>query len=353
MRRKATVLLVDDSMVLRQALRKVIDRSDDLRVIDTASHGRSGVEKVRSLEPDLVFLDVEMPVMNGLEALAEIRASHPKLPVIMFSTLTSEGAEVTLDALALGASDYAVKPKTSGIAESVRLVERDLLTKARALLGLGRPTGSAGPTTLAPAPTIGRPSAVVVGCSTGGPTALKTVLDAIRRPLPVPMFVVQHMPATFTAIHAERLDQTTATTVVEATHGMSALPGHCYIAPGDRHMILRRTAGRIVISLSDSPPVNYCRPAVDPLFLSADPAYGGNVLAVMLTGMGHDGLDGTRAIARSGGMVIVQDEATSAVWGMPGAVATAGLANEVLPIQRIGGRLISLCQPMSAGALTR
>ncbi|MEM8926263.1 MAG: chemotaxis response regulator protein-glutamate methylesterase [Actinomycetota bacterium] len=347
-RRKATVLLIDDSAVIRSALSRCINRCDDLVVINTASNGRIGVDMVRTLDPDIVVLDVEMPVMNGLEALAEIRSSHPKLPVLMFSSLTEDGAGVTLEALALGASDYTLKPKTSGIAESVRMVERELLSKIRTLVWAGRPAVGDTTTTSTVTPTTVRPGAVVVGCSTGGPVAFERLLSAIATPLPVPIYVVQHMPPKYTRVFAERLDQMTPTTVVEASDGINAQPGHCYIAPGGFHMGLRRTGGRVVIRIVDTPPIKSCKPSIEPLFMSADAAYGHNLVAVVLTGMGQDGLDGCRQISQNGGIVIAQDEATSAVWGIPGAVVRAGVATEVLPIDRIGGRVGALCAPRIA-----
>ena len=366
---KARVLLVDDSAVVRSILSRCINRCDDLTVVDTARNGRVGVEMVQKHNPDVVVLDVEMPVMNGIEALAEIRASHPRLPVLMFSALTDDGAEVTLEALSLGASDYALKPKTDGIADSVRQVEGELLAKIRTLVwpGYPQPRNGARPSTVTPltpaAPTVptvqtptvalNRPSAVVIGCSTGGPVAFERLLTTMPAPLSVPMFVVQHMPPRYTRIFAERLDQVASTKVVEAENAMTAEPGTCYIAPGGFHMGLLRQSGRVVIRIVDTEPIKSCKPSIEPLFMSAETAYGKNLLAVVLTGMGQDGLDGCRTISESGGFVLAQDEATSAVWGIPGAVVRAGLASEVLPIDQIGPKVSALCARQPAAVAAR
>lgn len=381
----ARVLLIDDSSTIRGLLSRLINGQAGMQVVGTAANGRLGVEQVRALDPDLVVLDIEMPVMTGLEALAEIRKSHPRTPVIMFSTLTEKGAEATLTALELGASAYATKPQSSGsMITALEEVKDDLVAKIRALVratarttpaapggrgraGLaapGRPA-NAGEAAAAPAATgpgavvtrkqssTGRVYAVVVGSSTGGPNAVEKFLLGIVRPLPVPIFLTQHMPPTFTSVLAKRLDTKVSTTVVEGADGMVAKPGHCYIAPGGMHMRIEPQGTSTVLVVEDGPMINSCKPSVEPLFSSAATMFGPSLLAVMLTGMGSDGVDGTAEIAKNGSAVIAQDEETSVVWGMPGAVAKAGLASEILPIDEIGPRVSMLAGSTATRPATR
>lgn len=341
----ARILLVDDSVVVRGLLSRTIDAESDLEVLSTAPNGRIGVEKVRSLEPDLVVLDVEMPEMNGLEALQEIRKTHPDLPIIMFSTLTGDGASVTVEALAKGASDYATKPTNTGnVMEAMKHVEAELISKIRTLVKARRPRRSSASNPVRTTTRRGNAAgvtAVVVGSSTGGPVALEQMLSRIDVALSVPMFIVQHMPETFTRALAERLDRKTVHHVVEAEQGMTAEPGTVYIAPGGKQMSLRSFGNHVTIRVTDDPPVNSCKPSVEPLFETAADIYGRNTLAVMLTGMGSDGTDGTRRLADLGCDVFAQDEATSVVWGMPGSVVDNGLATKVLPIDRVGPEIAS------------
>jgi two-component system chemotaxis response regulator CheB len=354
----AKILLIDDSSTIRGLLSRLINGQPGMQVIGTAANGKLGVERVRALNPDLVVLDIEMPVMTGLEALAEIRKSHPRLPVIMFSTLTENGAEATLTALELGASAYATKPQSSGsMVTALEVVKDDLVSKIKALVDATSTarSGSSPAVKLRkppPAPpsatparrtaSIGRIQAVVLGSSTGGPNALEKFLLGIVNPLPVPMFITQHMPPTFTAVLAKRLNTKVSSTVVEGQDGMVAKPGHCYIAPGGLHMGLEAQGTSTVLVVEDGPMINSCKPSVEPLFSSAAGHYGSLALAVMLTGMGSDGVDGTGELAAKGASVIVQDEETSVVWGMPGAVAKAGLATEILPLDEIGPRVAML-----------
>ncbi|MEM8747193.1 MAG: chemotaxis response regulator protein-glutamate methylesterase [Actinomycetota bacterium] len=352
----AKILLVDDSIVIRGMLSRFIDAESDLEVVSTAANGSIGVQKVDKYRPDLVVLDVEMPVMTGLEALKAIRQNHPTLPIIMFSTLTGRGATTTLDALSAGASDYALKPTASGAtSDALNQVRDELITKIRALVGARRSRATARPATRstpsashAPVSYAQRSSqrasvdAVVIGSSTGGPAALERVLHDIERPLDVPAFIVQHMPENFTRALAERLDRKTVHRVVEAEPGMTAEPGTFYVAAGGRHLRLRKRSVSVVLEVYDAPPINSCRPSVDPLFSSAAEIYGRHALTVMLTGMGADGTDGTRRLADAGADVLAQDEATSTVWGMPRSVVEAGLATEILPLDAIGPRIASL-----------
>ena len=344
-----SVLVADDSALVRRLVTGVLNDTPDIRVVGTAVNGRQAVDKTAELEPDLVTLDVEMPVMDGLSALRELRQLHPGLPVIMFSTLTERGASVTLDALAAGASDYVTKPSGAGsLSRALSDVGAQLVPRVRALTAGARRARLTVPTpalarTAPPAPArtaVGRGRAPVqvlaIGSSTGGPDALSKVIAALPEPPRVPVVIVQHMPALFTGMLARRLDQLGPTTVVEAVHDQPLMPGTVYVAPGGCHLeVVRRATGPRTV-LHEGPPENFSRPSVDVLFRSVATAYPGTALAVVLTGMGRDGRDGCAAIAATGSAVIAQDEASSVVWGMPGAVTEAGLADAVLPLLEIG-----------------
>ena len=336
------ILVVDDSVVIRKVLSETLSEDPELEIIGTASDGRLGLAKIAQLHPDLITLDVEMPVMNGLEALAEIRKLYPKLPVIMFSTLTEHGAGATLDALSLGASDYATKPSNTGSAAvAIEAIRAELIPKIKALCGVltirplrPRP---------APAPRIRisrRIEIVAIGTSTGGPNALAQVLPMFPKDFPIPIVVVQHMPPVFTRLLAERLAGRSAITVQEGTVGAVLRSGQAWIAPGNFHMTVNRAGMDWCLDLNQDPAENSCRPAVDVLFRSVAAACRGNVLAVVMTGMGSDGVRGAGIIRAAGGEVIVQDEASSVVWGMPGLVHAAGQADAVYPLEQLAPGII-------------
>lgn len=340
------VMVVDDSAVVRRLVTKVLDDEADVRVVGTAHNGRVALEKLASLKPDLVTLDIEMPEMDGLETLLHLRRTHPRLPVIMFSTLTERAAASTLEALARGASDYVTKPtRLSNPAEAIAAVREQILPKIRALVPTGASArGTAAvvpPAAVAATPRV-RPAGVppellVIGSSTGGPDALASVVRALPATLPVPVVVVQHMPPVFTRMLAQRLDGLGPLTVSEARDGDLLRPGHVLLAPGDHHVEARRdVGGRAHVALTQAPPENHCRPAVDVLFRTAAATHGARTLALVLTGMGQDGLRGAELLTELGAEVWAQDQATSVVWGMPGAVARAGLATRVLPGDQIG-----------------
>jgi two-component system chemotaxis response regulator CheB len=289
--------------------------------------------------------------MNGIEAVRAIRATRSRVPIIMFSTLTERGASATLDALSAGANEYVTKPANVGsVAQSMESVRQQLIPKIKALTG--RPMSS-GPAPVAAAPVAARPPAprtrapkepavLVIGSSTGGPEALSKVLPLLPAALPVPVLVVQHMPPVFTRQFAQRLDRLCALTVVEAGDGTPLVPGTVHIAPGDFHLTVGTSGTARRTALNQAPPENFCRPAVDVLFRSAVAAYDGAVLGVVLTGMGSDGRIGAGQIRDAGGTVIAQDQATSVVWGMPGAVTQAGFADEVVPLGRVAEAIIRL-----------
>ena len=344
------VLVVDDSALVRRLIQTALVEATDIEVVGTARDGLDAIEKVDQLLPDVITLDVEMPRLDGLGALAEIRQRHPRLPVIMFSTLTERGATATLEALSRGASDYVCKPSNTGsVTEGLASVRDQLVPRIRALAGMRR---------LAPTARLARPpetssvrrpdarvagpvEALLIGCSTGGPDALATLVAQLPADFGVPVLVVQHMPPVFTTMLAQRLDRISALTVREAVAGDVPRAGEVLIAPGDRHLRVEARDGGVRVAIDQGPQENFCRPAVDVLFRSAAAVYGGQCVAVVLTGMGHDGLEGVRLLAKSGASTYVQDEASSVVWGMPGAVAHAGLADAVLPLDRMAGRLVA------------
>lgn len=361
------VLVVDDSVVVRRLVVQALESDPQIEVVGTAANGALAQTKQEQLQPDLITMDIEMPVMDGVEAVRELRRRGVRVPIIMFSTLTERGAVATLDALAAGATDYMTKPVASGTAaQSLAAVTEELCRKVRGLGGarvaggaprLAAPAPARAPRTRSAGPTPTTAiQAVVVGSSTGGPEALSTLVGALAEPLPVPVFIAQHMPPLFTAQLAGRLDRLGAATVVEATDGQLPVPGTIYIAPGDRHLELRvDSANRTVIGVTSGPPENFCRPAVDVLFRSAAVRYGAALLGVVLTGMGADGRVGSGAIVRAGGTVFAQDEPSSVVWGMPGAVVGAGFAHRILPIGEIGKAVVARVGSPEAfsGAVTR
>jgi len=352
MSRQIRVMVVDDSVVVRRLVSDVLSADPAIEVVATAANGKVALAKIDQVNPDLITLDVEMPVMDGLETLRHLRKAHPTLPVVMFSTLTERGASATLDALELGASDYVTKPANVGsVQASMEAVREQLVPRIRGLCrGVVRPAPAA-PAAGAPvvtARTAGTPQkssridVVAIGASTGGPDALSTVLAAIPADLPVPVVIVQHMPPVFTRQFADRLSSKVPLRVAEATAGMPVQPGLAVIAPGDHHMRFRGTAstGHVAATLDQGTPENYCRPAVDVMMRSVVDTWHGNVLAVILTGMGSDGARGCAEVVAAGGSVLVQDEASSVVWGMPGAVVAAGLAPSVLPLHQIGPAIV-------------
>ena len=331
------ILVVDDSVVVRRLLSDTLSQDPALEVVGTANDGRIALTKIPLLKPDLITLDVEMPVMDGLSTLAEIRKQDRKLPVIMFSTLTERGASATLDAMALGASEYATKPSTSGNpAAAIECIQAELIPKIKALCAPVALQPRLTPKAVTPFNVRTGPRArieiVAIGSSTGGPNALAEVLQGIPRDFPVPIVVVQHMPPIFTRLLAERLASRSTIRVEEGRAGEKLSPAHVWIAPGDFHMTVTRAGLEARLNLNQGAPENSCRPAVDVLFRSVAATYRANTLGVVMTGMGSDGVRGAEAIRQAGGEVIVQDEASSVVWGMPGLVHAAGQADGIYPL---------------------
>ncbi len=348
------ILLVDDSVVIRRGLTKLLGEDPALEVVGASANGRLALARIPQVNPDLVILDVDMPEMNGLETLRELRRLYPTLPVIMFSGLTERGARITLEALFRGAMDYVTKPsEISDIGDAAAVVRTELIPKIKVLCQAeSSPQPWPEPVRAVRPRQVRRAAesvaAVVVGASTGGPAALKLLLGGLPRPLPVPVLVVQHMPPMFTLYLARQLETKSAFRVREAEDGAPIGAGDVWIAPGGVHMKVVREDEVVRLRLSEDPPENSCRPAADVLFRAAARVWGAGVLAVVLTGMGRDGLRGCEAVHEAGGRVVVQDRASSVVWGMPGFVAEAGLADDILPPSDISAWLAARLAPESA-----
>jgi two-component system, chemotaxis family, protein-glutamate methylesterase/glutaminase len=344
---KKRILIVDDSVVVRKILSEVISQDPDLEVAGTAVNGHIGLTKFSALHPDLILLDVEMPEMDGLTTLAELRKIDSRVPIVMFSTLTEAGAATTLSALALGASDYCTKPSNTGsLAESTDTLKNELIPKIRALckLGVSLPHQKK---VVAPVskPAVKLPrklEIVAIGTSTGGPNALAEVIPKISPNFPVPIVIVQHMPPSFTRLLAQRLSAQSTILVREAVEGEKLGPGNVWLAPGGSHMLVAKTINGVTIRLTKTPPENFCRPAVDVLFRSVAQVYGAQALGVVLTGMGSDGLIGAKSIRQAGGEIILQDEESSVVWGMPGSIYASGVSDQVYPLSQMASQISRL-----------
>jgi two-component system chemotaxis response regulator CheB len=331
-------MLVDDSAIVRGFMRRWIEDEARINLVKVCSDGAQAVAEVAAIRPDVIVLDIEMPNMDGLTALPQLRKLVPEARIVMASTLTTQGAQQTVKALQLGAADFIAKPQASAMG-GVDSYRRELVEKIIALGSrrVGMQSAATQPVQLRPrAAQSGPPSALVIAASTGGPAALPIFLGSIARRIEAPILIVQHMPAAFTPIFAEKLELAIGKRCREAQDGDVIAPGSVFVAPGDKHMRVARAPGGRIITLDRGEPVNFCRPAADPLFESASAAFGSRLLGVVLTGMGHDGRDGSGHIVKAGGRVIVQDEPTSVVWGMPGAVAQAGYAEAVKPLRDLG-----------------
>ncbi|HYM74720.1 MAG TPA: chemotaxis response regulator protein-glutamate methylesterase [Candidatus Dormibacteraeota bacterium] len=343
------MLLVDDAVVVRKVLAHAIGLDPALEVGATAVNGRVALVKFAMLKPDIVLLDIEMPEMNGLETVRELRKLDACVPIIMFSSLTERGASATLEALALGATDYVTKPSNIDGAATLEAISRELIPKIRALCHL---PGAQSILTTPAKPSLPRvfvppqsrllspAKLVVIGVSTGGPDALAQLLPRLPANLSVPVLIAQHMPAIFTSMLATRLSSKSLLPVRECVSGEPVSPGCAVIAPGDFHMTVQQENGSPVLKTHQGPKENFCRPSVDVLFRSVAAVYGERTLAVVLTGMGQDGLKGCEMLRTSGARIYVQDEASSVVWGMPGFVAKAGLADKILPLNQIASEIV-------------
>jgi two-component system chemotaxis response regulator CheB len=340
---KIKVIIVDDSAVFRGFWGRIISASSDIEVVTTASDGLTGVSTVKNHEVDVVLLDIEMPRMNGLQALPEILKSKPNVKVIIASSLTREGSRTAIEALALGASEYIAKPAGIQQNDALENLVHELLAKIRALGARNKRLPSNKSIITEIRKFIQPPKLLVIGTSTGGPNALSYVLQHLSAKVELPILIVQHMPPEFTRMLAERLGKDAGRIAFEGAAGQKVQSGHIYVGPGDFHMEVERDlADNWTIRLNKEAPEHFCRPAVDRLFTSVAKFCHRDVLAVILTGMGEDGRIGCEKIRDSGGIVIAQDEASSVVWGMPGAVVRAGLAHYVTPLNEVAQKIESL-----------
>lgn len=363
------VMVVDDSVVIRGLISRWIDAEPDLTVVGSLRTGLDAVNQVERIRPDVAILDIEMPDLDGISALPQLLAKKRNLIVIMASTLTRRNAEISFKAMSLGAADYIPKPESTREISAADVFKHDLLQKIRHLGARARRLKSVASPSIAPAarttpsasairpapvaPVASRlvtrpfsasmPRALLIGSSTGGPQALMTLMAEIGPVIDrVPVLITQHMPPTFTTILAEHLARASKRPAHEGIDGEAIKPGTIYLAPGGKHMRAAKQGANIVIALDDGPPVNFCKPAVDPLFTSGIDVWQGGVLALVLTGMGSDGMRGGKEVVAAGGNVIAQDEASSVVWGMPGAAANAGICSAILPLNQIGAKITRL-----------
>lgn len=350
---KIRVLVVDDAVVMRRIIGRALDSDPQIEVVGSAPSGVIALQKIPQVNPDVITLDVEMPEMSGIETLRLIRASYPKMPVIMFSTLTQRGAASTLEALTAGATDYVAKPANVGsVLDSIRQLEEELIPKIKAGFP-GLKIASANGTSMArPKITVDKvwprsaaprkaelAEILCIASSTGGPNALNVFFAGLGGPLGVPVVIVQHMPPLFTKLLAEGLGRVSPLRFYEAAEGQRIEPGSVYIAPGGKHLELYRSGGDVLAKLHEGPPENSCRPSADVLFRSVAELFGSRTLGLVLTGMGKDGLRGCEAISAAGGRSLAQDEASSVVWGMPGHVSESGLAEKTLPLESLAAEV--------------
>ncbi len=346
--RPIRVMIVDDSAVVRGLVARWIEEEPGLAVAARHANGKYAVEDVARSAPDIILLDVEMPVMDGLEALPLLLRARPEARVLMVSTLTKRNAEISFKALALGALDYVPKPETNREITTLPDFREEVIRKIKALGAPRRGAAAFADAGRAVVPFKQRafslvpPRVIAVGSSTGGPQALTSLFETLAPSLGrIPVLVAQHMPPMFTTILAERLARATGREAKEGVDGEPLRPGTIYVAPGERHMTVHRSVPP-QLSITKGPPVNFCRPAVDPLFASVAAAFGPAALGIVLTGMGQDGAAGVRAIADAGGSVMAQDEASSVVWGMPGAAAATGACAAFLPPREIADTAVKL-----------
>jgi two-component system chemotaxis response regulator CheB len=357
------VMVVDDSAVIRGLLTRTLEADPDLAVVASVGNGQMAISAIGRADTDVIVLDIEMPVMDGLTALPQLLKASPDVKVIVASTLTQKNAQISLKALSAGASDYVAKPSSSQLNAAADF-KRELVEKVKALgrarRGARQRSGIAPkgdlpfrpPVSSKPAPVTGPavlrkpsnvpPSVIAIGSSTGGPQALFTVLGALPASLQLPILITQHMPPTFTTILAQHLSRVANRPAAEAVDGEPVKPGRIYLAPGDFHMRVEQSGAERVLRISKDPPENFCRPAVDPMLRSLAQVYGPAVLTVILTGMGSDGAKGGAAIVAAGGTVVAQDESTSVVWGMPGAAAAAGICSAILSLSDVAPHVARL-----------
>ena len=361
-------MVVDDSTVIRGLMARWLESDPAVEVVASVNDGGQALNSVKRARPEVVLLDIEMPGIDGMTLLPKLLELEPTLPVIMVSTLTSRNADISLRALAMGAADYIPKPTSREELHGDKDFRRELVAKVKALgaarrgqagapisrkgpeSGVSAPQaavlGGDGATIVLRKPGLLPPQGVAIGSSTGGPQALLKLFGQLKRSLALPIFITQHMPPMFTTFLAEQIERVSGVPSAEAADGEKVARDHVYVAPGDYHLTVEVENGDKYIRLNRDAPENFCRPAVDPMLRSLAMAYDGHILSVILTGMGSDGLNGGEVLVKAGGTIIAQDEASSVVWGMPGAVATGGLCNAVLPLDDIGP---AVCRLVSGG----
>lgn len=359
---KIGVMLVDDSAVVRGLISRILSTETDIEIVGTCSNGEQAIRSIARYKPDIVLLDIEMPLMDGITALPRLLETYPEAKIVMCSTLTERNAKITMEAFRLGATECIAKPKTSDEVNKGVSFQEQLIKVIRTLGKAASAKKPAAPSKTGPGENPAAQSAqkpqftkalksfelkkpapgilyktdvLAIGSSTGGPQALFKVISHLKT-VKVPIIITQHMPATFTRILAQHITQHTGVTAHEGENGMVLEAGKAYVAPGEKHMTFKRTNEHVEIVLNDGPPENFCKPSVDPMLRSAIDIWGKNILCVILTGMGNDGLKGGQILAEKNGRVIAQDEQSSVVWGMPGAVAMAGICSNVLPLDEIG-----------------
>jgi two-component system chemotaxis response regulator CheB len=333
--------MVEDSTVIRSIISRIFEQESDIEIVGQAINGKLGVDQYKALKPDLVLMDIEMPVMNGIDALQEIMNFDPKAKVIMCSTLTVQNAEISIKALKIGAVDTIAKPSNSSEAGQSDAFKQQLIRLVRAFGKIresqkAKDSGAGKAIQLRSAPPLHwKPKVIAVGSSTGGPQALFAFMKGLAT-IHLPVVITQHMPPTFTTLLAQHISHQAGFECREGANGVALEAGKAILAPGGKHMLFKRhESGQVVVDLNDGPQENFCKPAVDPMFRSLMDHFGGNILSVILTGMGHDGQKGVELINARGGYCVAQDKATSVVWGMPGAVAENGLCSAVLPLSEI------------------
>lgn len=340
--RPIRVMIVDDSTVIRSIIDRILKSDSQVEICGFATNGEQAVRTIDICNPDIIVLDIEMPVMDGITAIPLLLRKKPNVRILMCSTLSERGADISIRALSLGATDCILKPTGSAAVQQSGNFQEELRRIVRQLGESALKSPASQPVAVRKTTAGFAPQILAIGSSTGGPNALATILPKLKG-FPLPIVITQHMPQTFTKILANHLSQVSGIDCREGENGMALRPGCVYVAPGGYHMTFRKTTENVEIRLNDGPMENFCKPSVNPMLRSLCDIYGQHILLTILTGMGEDGLAGARQVVEKGGRVIAQDAATSVVWGMPGAVANAGLCSAVLPLAEIPTRITQIC----------